>query len=1043
MAVRGRVRDVGEHADRPRREPGAPGRLVRRKVTSRWTAWLVLPACVGLTVFAWSHSVEVGDALARDRTTNEAATLKRVLDQRLTAIDDLLSVGRASLSYRSDPTTINAVLNEIPALIRSYPGTRGFWFLTQQGDAVRVVYAAPNAVAAHQGIDVGGDRNLRHAFDATRDNDRTVLVRLGRLPRRHAEPLGNGPILLLVKAVHPMAATGSPAGAGAPRIWIAALVNANEFLASVGTSTNGFRSISLRDPSAPRVRPALASWPHPVVSGRATGAADATHSFGFARYGSTWEVRFGPDHPDTDPQLALARTMMLLLGLGVSVGVFLFFRSMRSSEIRALRLVDDATSSLARSEERFRALVHESLDMTVVVDSDGRLVYASHAAEVTLGHEVSVLVGTDVFSLVHPDDRATVEDEFSSLATGEPVRDPLQFRLRRADGHYLWVEAVGTNLAENPAIGGVILNLRDINERRRVDAALREAQTRFRTAFEEAPIGMALAGPDGELGRVNRSLRDMLGYDEDALVGRAVFDLTHPEDWPATSIEIQRLRRGDVPRFRLETRFLHSSGQVVWAAVSASMVRDDDGRALYMIGQIEDITERKAIGERLAHQAIHDPLTGLPNRVLFMDRLSATLAENEHPGVTRRVLVLFLDLDHFKFVNDSLGHAAGDRLLIAVAARLREILRPNDTVARFGGDEFTVICDDVPDEATAHELVERLAGIFDRPVLLPEGEVFVTASIGIALSRPGIDTPETLVRDADAAMYRAKDHGRNTWEMADEGAHDAAVDFLRTGNDLHRALERGEFRVHYQPIVTLETGRISGFEALLRWAHPERGLLAPVDFVGLAEETGLVVPIGRWVLEHACTQLARWQAFHDGGRHLTMSVNLSPRQLSEPMLSDEVARIVARSGVQPGSVWLEITESTLARDAESTISVLRALRAQGVHLAVDDFGTGYSSMSYLKRFPVEALKIDRSFVDGLGRDPEDTAIVTATVSLAHALGLIAVAEGVESPIQIAELRTLGCEAAQGYLFGSPLPVDALGDRPAFDRRTWEALRAAD
>jgi diguanylate cyclase (GGDEF)-like protein len=464
-------------------------------------------------------------------------------------------------------------------------------------------------------------------------------------------------------------------------------------------------------------------------------------------------------------------------------------------------------------------------------------------------------------------------------------------------------------------------------------------------------------------------------------------------------------------------------------------VQNVEGRPLYFVCQIEDVTERRARGELLAHQAIHDPLTGLPNRVLFVDRLQRALREGGHAS---QLAVLFLDIDHFKVVNDSLGHPAGDRLLVALADRLRATIRPSDTVARFGGDEFTVLCTGVPDEATALELARRLAEAVAKPIALAEGEVFVTASVGIAISGTELETPETLLRNADAAMYRAKEQGRARSELFRADAHAQAVRHLRTGNELHRALERGELRMHYQPIVSLETGRIAGFEALLRWEHPKRGLVGPDEFVGLAEETGLVVPIGSWALEESCRQAEYW---HSHGSNITISVNLSPRQLAEPGLPNDVARVLQATRVNPDLVWLEITETALMRDAESAVRALGALRALGVHLAVDDFGTGYSSMTYLKRFPVEALKVDRTFVDGIGRDAEDSAICTAVVSLAHALGLRAVAEGVETPEQIAELRTLGCELAQGYLFGRPAPPDTFGDRP--DQQQWASLAAPE
>ena len=350
---------------------------------------------------------------------------------------------------------------------------------------------------------------------------------------------------------------------------------------------------------------------------------------------------------------------------------------------------------------------------------------------------------------------------------------------------------------------------------------------------------------------------------------------------------------------------------------------------MYLVCQIEDIGERRASGEALAHQAVHDPLTGLPNRLQFVERLGRELANAERRR--ERIAVLFLDLDRFKVVNDSLGHSAGDRLLVAVADRLSATMSPTDIVARFGGDEFTILCHDVSSEETVELIAERIADAIARPVALIEGEVFVTASIGIALSGGGNDSPETLLRNADAAMYRAKELGRDRAELFDAREHHRAVDDLRTGNELHRAIERGELRVHYQPMIGLDDGRLLGFEALIRWEHPERGSVAPMEFVPLAEETGLIVPLGVWALEQACQQAVRWHGAAPDAPQLSMSVNLSPRQLAEPALPNDVARVLHDTGIQPSALWLEITESTLMRDAESALE--RAGRAAGARPA--------------------------------------------------------------------------------------------------------------
>jgi EAL domain-containing protein (putative c-di-GMP-specific phosphodiesterase class I) len=353
-------------------------------------------------------------------------------------------------------------------------------------------------------------------------------------------------------------------------------------------------------------------------------------------------------------------------------------------------------------------------------------------------------------------------------------------------------------------------------------------------------------------------------------------------------------------------------------------------------------------------------------------------------------------------------------------------------VGRFGGDEFTIMCRNVTSAETVELFAERVAREMARPVTLLEGEVFVTTSIGIALSDAPTDTPETpetLLRNADAAMYRAKDMGRDRTELFDTHTHHSAVTNLRVGNELHRAIERGEMRVFYQPMVQISTGRLAGFEALIRWEHPERGLVSPMEFVPLAEETGLIVPLGSWALEQACRQLVHWRQASPENAHLTMSVNLSPRQLLEPGLPGEVARVLHETGVTPDAMWLEITESTLMRDAESAVGALTALRGLGVHLSVDDFGSGYSSLAYLQQLPVEALKIDRTFVDKVAADDGSGAIVEAVVSLARALGLRTVAEGIETGQQLRRVRATGVDLGQGYLFGRPQPADTFGDLP--------------
>jgi diguanylate cyclase (GGDEF)-like protein len=436
--------------------------------------------------------------------------------------------------------------------------------------------------------------------------------------------------------------------------------------------------------------------------------------------------------------------------------------------------------------------------------------------------------------------------------------------------------------------------------------------------------------------------------------------------------------------------------------------------------------ERKraqAAEKALQHQAFHDGLTDLPNRALLFDRLSQALARGQrHPTQTA---VLFLDLDRFKGVNDGLGHAAGDQLIVAMADRLRSVVRPGDTVARFGGDEFVILCEELDHDWEAVMIARRIAETLVVPFQLGDRRIALTASIGVAFASSTSETADSLLRGADCAMYRAKDRGRDRIELFDDDMRQRALVRLETENDLRTAIDEGQLQIYYQPVVELPGGGVNGVEALVRWMHPRRGIIPPSEFIGLAEESGLILSIGALVLTEACRQVAAWNGAHRGTAPLTVSVNLSAHQLIFPGLRDLVAHALTDSALDPKLLCLEITETVLMEDAGSSRTALDSLKALGVQLAVDDFGTGYSSLLYLRRFPVDILKVDRSFVSGLGQSPADTAIVAGVVGLAHALGLVAVAEGVETAEQAARLAALGCNLAQGYLWSRPLPVERL------------------
>ncbi|HVN50051.1 MAG TPA: EAL domain-containing protein, partial [Acidimicrobiales bacterium] len=610
-----------------------------------------------------------------------------------------------------------------------------------------------------------------------------------------------------------------------------------------------------------------------------------------------------------------------------------------------------------------------------------------------------------------------------ALTASEPRQHPLEFRVKRKTGEVRWVSLRTSMLYdEDGQIGGAIGAIEDITERKQSQRDM----NRLIEIFEATSDLVAIADPEGNLQYLNAAAKRFVGVSADAqglhvrdTVSPAVLDRLAGEIIPAVD------RDG---HWSGELSITPAEGGVmpVWTQVLRHS--DEEGQVFYSV-MMHDLSERKAFEHRLAHQATHDPLTGLPNRALLIDRLESALARARRHQ--RRVAVLFLDLDHFKVVNDSLGHGLGDRLLVAISERLALALRPGDTVARFGGDEFVVLCEDVLDQRDAIAVAERIDRSIGGRFVIDETEVFVGVSIGIACPDDVEVDPETLIRDADAAMYRAKDRGRARWELFDNAMRASAVDRLDIETALRRALERRELRVFYQPIIDLPTGTIDGVEALLRWEHPERGLLNPDDFITVAEETGLIVPIGAWVLDQACRQVQRWQASASTRAPLRVSVNLSGRQLGHPGLVDDVSSVLSSTGIDPSLVELEITESVLMDDVEMSRETLGRLHALGVKLAVDDFGTGYSSLSYLRRFPVDLLKVDRSFIDFLDEDGDDSAIVTAIITLAHTLGLVAVAEGVETASQLSALRRLRCDRGQGFHMA----------RPGTDHDTGELLRA--
>lgn len=569
----------------------------------------------------------------------------------------------------------------------------------------------------------------------------------------------------------------------------------------------------------------------------------------------------------------------------------------------------------------------------------------------------------------------------------------------------------------------------DVAGREEIEKRLGSAETRYRTLVEHAPAVIYIDAADEVSSAVYMSsqIESILGYaPEEWLADPELFmKLLHPGDRERVLDESRRTNEtGET--FSMEYRLIARGGRTVWVHDEALLVRDEEGRPLYWHGVMTDVTERKGLEMRLTHLAYHDPLTGLSNRSLFREQLEGALGRAKRRG--EHLAVIYLDLDGFKRVNDSLGHEAGDLLLVSLAKRLEFSSRfGEDAVARLGGDEFCMLLEGVAGTDEAVRVAGRIQENLREPFTVDDHRIpSVSVSIGIAIKAPDErKTVGQLLREADAAMYQAKKKGKDRCEVFEPGmVPRTLMGKARLEDDLRRAVEGAGFGIDYQPKVSIENSEIVGMEALLRWEHPEGGAITPVEFVPLAEDTGLIVPLGRWVLKEACRQAKEWQERYPDDSAPTMSVNFSARQFRHPALAEEVAAVLEETGLDPSRLCIEITESAAMEDAPSTISVLRELKELGVEIAIDDFGVGYSSLSYLKRFPVDVIKIDRSIVEGLERDPGNAAIVSASITLAHALGLEAVAEGVETQGEAAELRALGCDFGQGYYWWTPRPAHA-------------------
>ncbi|PYQ50867.1 MAG: diguanylate cyclase [Acidobacteria bacterium] len=587
------------------------------------------------------------------------------------------------------------------------------------------------------------------------------------------------------------------------------------------------------------------------------------------------------------------------------------------------------------------------------------------------------------------------------------------FRHRKKDGSIFDAEITSFEFVSGGRRARLVIAV-DVTERRINEERLRDNEERYRLLFERNLAGVFRSTLDGRILEVNDSLARIFGYEREELLAQTSYSLYFSrEDRQRVMTRLREQRTLSNVELRMRKR----DGSPVWVLENMTLLETAEGGNIE--GTIIDISERKAAQEQVEYQAYHDVLTGLPNRLLFRDRISVALAHARR--ARRTVAIMFLDLDHFKLVNDTLGHTVGDGLLQAAAERLVSCVRSEDTVARMGGDEFTILVSDIADTRSAATVAQKVLESISRPIEVDGHELFVTTSIGIAIFPDDGTDAETLLKNADRAMYRAKELGRNNFQFATQVIVEGKAARLSLERSLHHAFDRKEFVVHYQPMIEVGTRRVVGAEALIRWLSPEFGLMAPDEFIPVAEETGLILPIGEWVLRTACAQMKTWH--RAGHKELHVAVNLSARQFQQRDLAMMIERILEDTKLPASALDIEITESTAMHNAKSSLEILTGLKQMGVRISIDDFGTGYSSLSYLKEFPIDTVKIDQSFVRDLSQGSNDGAIVSAVISMARALKLHVVAEGVETEEQLAILRREHCETIQGFLCSRPLPAE--------------------
>ena len=679
-----------------------------------------------------------------------------------------------------------------------------------------------------------------------------------------------------------------------------------------------------------------------------------------------------------------------------------------------------AESALRESEEKFEQVFLRSPDGIIILKSEDLSIYDINTAFVNAsGYRREELLGRSILDLNAFFDEEQLRAASEQLALqGSFSNREMHFRTQSGSEIRALVSATNIEINEIPC---VLCIAKDVNDLRAAEEKLRQSEQRFRGAFENAPIGILLVDRESRIFQANNFASEMLGYEDLPLDGMHLSRLIRAEDRGQFKETLQRLMSGSDETLRLERRLLRNDSLEIWTNLHMVVQRDTEGAPQYLIVQIADVSEMKLSQRRMERMAFYDTLTDLANRRLFYDRLGQVLEHTQRGN--HLAALLYLDLDQFKRVNDTLGHEVGDILLQEVASRLCRCVRKEDTVGRPGGDEFTVLLSEIRTPSDASLVAEKILKALSQPLNISGHQLVITPSIGIAIIPDDGRDANTLMKNSDLAMYRAKEHGRNNFQFYSEEMNTNAVKRLRTEYELRRALDRQEFELYYQPKVRLSDQRIVGMECLIRWHHPERGLLSPVEFIDIAEETGAIVDIGSWVIGEACR--AGKSLCDQLGSELEIAINISPRQFKDPNLVSTIRRALRETGLNPSSLEIEITETMLMSEVEAANQTVRKLHQLGLKLAIDDFGTGYSSLNYLKKFPIDTVKVDRSFIMDIPQSADDMAITSAVIAMAHRLNMSVVAEGVETPEQLEFLQNNGCEFAQGYLFSKPLPIASI------------------